>query len=190
MSFGMIILTPTSRTFLPNFNYASRTFDNRKSGGSITLQSNNPWDPPLIDPGLLVTDFDLFAARESIKKAYRFVEAPVWKDYIIAPTIDLLNMTTDALDEFIRNTGSSSGHIVSTAAMSAKDASYGVASISLLWICPKSSPVLCPHVVQVNPDLLVKGASGLSIIDASIMVGEKSLFPVPIKTDHIEAFHS
>ncbi|KAJ7134626.1 pyranose dehydrogenase [Mycena epipterygia] len=128
MSFGMIMLTPTSR-------------------GSITLQSNNPFDPPLIDPGLLVTDFDLFTARESIKKAYRFVEAPVWKDYIIAPTIDLLNMTTDALDEFIRNTGSSSGHIVSTAAMSAKDASYGV----------------------VNPDLLVKGASGLSIIDASIM---------------------
>ncbi|KAJ7280616.1 alcohol oxidase [Mycena rebaudengoi] len=128
MSFGMIMLTPTSR-------------------GSITLQSNNPFDPPLIDPGLLVTDFDLFTARESIKKAYRFVEAPVWKDYIIAPTIDLLNMTTDALDEFIRNTGSSSGHIVSTAAMSAKDASYGV----------------------VNPDLLVKGASGLSIIDASIL---------------------
>ncbi|KAJ7924083.1 aryl-alcohol oxidase [Mycena leptocephala] len=128
MSFGMIMLTPTSR-------------------GSITLQSNNPSDPPLIDPGLLVTDFDLFAIRESIKKAYRFVEAPVWKDYIIAPTIDLLNMTTDALDEFIRNTGSSSGHIVSTAVMSAKDASYGV----------------------VNPDLLVKGASGLSIIDASIM---------------------
>ncbi|KAF8160225.1 aryl-alcohol oxidase [Mycena galopus ATCC 62051] len=128
ISFGMIILTPTSR-------------------GSITLQSNNPFDPPLIDPGLLVTDFDLFTARESIKKAYRFVEAPVWKDYIIAPTVDLLNMTTDALDEFIRNTGSSSGHIVSTAMMSAKDASYGV----------------------VNPSLLVKGASGLSIIDASIM---------------------
>ncbi|KAJ7214512.1 aryl-alcohol oxidase [Mycena pura] len=128
MSFGMIILTPTSR-------------------GSITLQSNNPFDPPLIDPGLLVTDFDLFTARESIKKAYRFVDAPVWKDYIIAPTIDLLNMTTDELDEFIRNTGSSSGHIVSTAAMSAKDASYGV----------------------VNPDLLVKGARGLSVIDASIM---------------------
>ncbi|KAJ7834037.1 aryl-alcohol oxidase [Mycena olivaceomarginata] len=135
----------------------SRTFDNRKSGGSITLQSNNPWDPPLIDPGLLVTDFDLFAARESIKKAYRFVEAPVWKDYIIAPTIDLLNMTTDALDEFIRNTGSSSGHIVSTAAMSAKDASYGVASISLLWICPKSSPPFIPSAHTQAATYVSKG---------------------------------
>ncbi|KAF7361571.1 GMC oxidoreductase [Mycena sanguinolenta] len=128
MSVGMIVLTPTSR-------------------GSITLQSNNPFDPPLIDPGLLLTDFDLFTAREAIKKAYRLVQAPVWKDYIIAPTMDLLNMTTDELDEFIRNTGSSTGHIVSTAAMSAKNASYGV----------------------VNPDLLVKGANGLSIIDASII---------------------
>ncbi|KAJ6474769.1 glucose dehydrogenase short protein [Mycena sanguinolenta] len=128
MSAGMNMLTPTSR-------------------GSITLQSNNPFDPPLIDLGLLTTEFDLFAVREAIKKAYRFVQAPVWKDYIISPTIDLLNMTTDALDEFIRNSVGAVGHLVSTAAMSAKDASYGV----------------------VNPDLLVKGASGLSIIDASIL---------------------
>ncbi|KAF7375824.1 GMC oxidoreductase [Mycena sanguinolenta] len=128
ISFTMVVLTPTSR-------------------GSITLQSNNPFDPPLIDPGTLVTDFDRFATRESIKKAYRFVEAPVWKDYIIAPTVNLLNMSTDALDEFIRNNSSPAAHMVSTAAMSAKDASYGV----------------------VNPDLLVKGASGLRIIDASII---------------------
>ncbi|KAF7349784.1 GMC oxidoreductase [Mycena sanguinolenta] len=128
MSAGITVLTPTSR-------------------GSVSLQSNNPFDPPLIDLGLLTTDFDLFTAREAIKKAYRFVQAPVWKDYIIAPTIDLLNMTTDALDEFIRNNAGPVGHLVSTAAMSAKDASYGV----------------------VNPDLLVKGASGLSIIDASIL---------------------
>ncbi|KAF7375803.1 GMC oxidoreductase [Mycena sanguinolenta] len=128
INFLMVMLTPTSR-------------------GSITLQSNNPFDPPLIDPGILITDFDLFAIRESIKKAYRFVEAPVWKDYIIAPTVNFLNMSTDALDEFIRNTSSPAAHMVSTAAMSAKDASYGV----------------------VNPDLLVKGASGLRIIDASII---------------------
>ncbi|KAF7375575.1 GMC oxidoreductase [Mycena sanguinolenta] len=128
MSTGMTVLTPTSR-------------------GSVTLQSNNPFDPPLIDLGLLTTEFDLFTAREAINKAYRFVQAPVWKDYIIAPTVDLLNMTTDALDEFIRNNAGPVGHLVSTAAMSAKDASYGV----------------------VNPDLLVKGASRLSIIDASIL---------------------
>jgi hypothetical protein len=32
------------------------------------------------------------------------------------------------------------------------------------------------RVVQVNPDLLVKGASGLSIIDASILVSKKYTF--------------
>ncbi|KAF7358832.1 hypothetical protein MSAN_01222800 [Mycena sanguinolenta] len=128
ITFGMIVLTPTSR-------------------GSVTLRSNDPFDPPLIDLGMLTTDFDMFTARESIKKAYRFVQAPVWREYIIAPTIDLLNMSTDALDEFIRNNAIPISHLVSTAAMSARDASYGV----------------------VNPDLLVKGASGLSIIDASII---------------------
>ncbi|KAJ7366512.1 pyranose dehydrogenase [Mycena albidolilacea] len=128
ISFGMVVLNPTSR-------------------GSVTLQSNNPFDPPLIDLGLLKTDFDIFTAREAIKRAYRFVQAPVWKDYIIAPTFDLSNLSTEALDQFIRNGASSGAHLVSTAAMSARDASYGV----------------------VNPDLLVKGASGLSVIDASIL---------------------
>ncbi|KAJ7635120.1 alcohol oxidase [Roridomyces roridus] len=128
MSFVLVVLTPTSR-------------------GSITLASNNPFDPPLINPSVLLTDVDMFLARESVKKAYRFVKAPVWKNYIIAPIIDLSNMTMDALDEYIRNNGGASGHMGSTAAMSARNASYGV----------------------VNPDLVVKGASGLSIIDASVM---------------------
>ncbi|KAJ7821311.1 glucose dehydrogenase short protein [Mycena olivaceomarginata] len=146
MSAGMTVLTPTSRRPSCELQLEISVLT-KLLGGSITLQSNNPFDPPVIDLGLLTTEFDLFTAREAIKKAYRFVQAPVWKDYIIAPTIDLLNMTTDALDEFIRNTAGPVGHLVSTAAMSAKDASYGV----------------------VNPDLLVKGASGLSIIDASIL---------------------
>ncbi|KAF8153510.1 aryl-alcohol oxidase [Mycena galopus ATCC 62051] len=128
ISFALVVLTPTSR-------------------GSITIDSNNPFDPPLIDVGMLTTDFDMFTARESIKRAYRFVQAPTWKDYIISPNVDLLNMSTDALEEHIRNNAGFSSHLVSTAAMSAADASYGV----------------------VNPDLLVKGASGLSIIDASIL---------------------
>ncbi|KAJ7471265.1 glucose dehydrogenase short protein [Mycena galericulata] len=128
MNLGVAVLNPTSR-------------------GSITLQSNNPFDPPLIDVGMLQTDFDIFTARESIKSAYRFVQAPVWQDYVIAPTMDLSNLSTDALDEFIRNNASPSSHLVSTSAMTARNASYGV----------------------VNPDLLVKGIRGLSIIDASIL---------------------
>jgi hypothetical protein len=84
----------------------------------------------LIDLGLLKTDFDIFTIREAIKRAYRFVQAPVWKDYIIAPTIDLSDLSTEALDQFIRNGASAGAHLVSTAAMSARDASYGVVNSS------------------------------------------------------------
>ncbi|KAJ7719891.1 aryl-alcohol oxidase-like protein [Mycena olivaceomarginata] len=109
ISFALVVLTPTSR-------------------GSVTIESNNPFDPPL------TTDFDMFTIRESVKRAYRFVQAPTWKDYIHRGL-------------YIRNNAGFSSHLVSTAAMSAADASYGV----------------------VNPDLLVKGVTGLSIIDASIL---------------------
>ncbi|KAJ7643638.1 aryl-alcohol-oxidase from pleurotus Eryingii [Roridomyces roridus] len=128
MQLGMAVLTPTSR-------------------GSVTLQSNNPFDPPLIDLGFFTTEFDIFTARQAIQHAAKFVSASTWKDYIIAPTMDLANLSTDALDQYIRNTTDVSWHLVSTASMSAWNATYGV----------------------VNPDLLVKGASGLRVIDASIL---------------------
>jgi hypothetical protein len=37
-------------------------------GGSITLNTSNPFDPPLIDPGLLVDNYDMFAMRVAIKR--------------------------------------------------------------------------------------------------------------------------
>lgn len=116
-------------------------------GGSITLNNSNPLGLPLIDPGYLTSEFDLFAAREGVKLALRFLTAPVWKDYILAPLLDISNLTSDALDEFIRNSTSSSSHLVGSAGMSARDARYGV----------------------VDPDLRVKGARGVRIIDASIL---------------------
>ena len=174
-----------------SYNYSSRTFDYRNSGGSITLQSNNPFDPPLVDPGLLVTDFDLFTARESIKKAYQFVEAPVWKDYIIAPTIDLLNMTTDELDEFIRNTGSSTGHIVSTAAMSAKDASYGVASLSLLLDLSEELTYSLSPCGPGQSRPAREGRKGPQRHRCFHHGGRKTrYFPILTNADHIEAFCS
>jgi choline dehydrogenase-like flavoprotein len=90
----------------------------------------------------------MFVAREAIKRAYRFVQAPVWKDYIIAPTTDLSKLSPQALDDYIRNGAGPSLHFVGTAAMSPKGAGYGV----------------------VDPDLLVKGVRGVRIIDNSILV--------------------
>jgi hypothetical protein len=117
-------------------------------GGSITINSSNPFDPPVIDLGMLQSDFDLFTLREALKRAQQFFKAPVWQDVIIGPTQDLENITTDALDTFIRNTVTPVLHLVGSAAMSARDAKHGV----------------------VDPDLLVKGVHGLRIIDASVMV--------------------
>ncbi|KAJ7867956.1 aryl-alcohol oxidase-like protein [Mycena leptocephala] len=128
MSARMIVLNPVSR-------------------GSVTIKSNNPFDAPAIDPAFLQNELDILTAREALKRVQRIVAAPVWRDYIIAPTQDLENISQDALDEFIRNNSRTAYHLVGTAAMSPRDANYGV----------------------VNPDLLVKGTTGLRIIDASVL---------------------
>ncbi|KAJ7243025.1 hypothetical protein C8J57DRAFT_66332 [Mycena rebaudengoi] len=128
ISFGIALLSPTGR-------------------GSITINSTNPLDPPLIDLGLLASDFDILAAREGIKIAQRFAQASTWKDYILAPLQNLENVTNEELDEYLRNRTGSAFHPVGTAAMSARNARYGV----------------------VDPDLLVKGMRGLRIVDASVL---------------------
>ncbi|KAJ6481563.1 aryl-alcohol oxidase-like protein [Mycena vitilis] len=117
------------------------------SRGSITLNSSNPLDPPLINPQYLSSEFDLLVAREGLKRAQKFVTAPVFKDYILAPTVDMSNFTNEQIDQFIRNSAGTISHLVGSAGMSAPDATYGV----------------------VNPDLLVKGTARLSVIDASVL---------------------
>lgn len=119
----------------------------------MKLATNNPFDSPLIDPAYLESDFDIFVARESIKGFARFMSAPAWKGVVLGPQGALANATTDAeLDDFIRSTASAGAHPVGTAAMSKRDAGFGV----------------------VNPDLLLKNASGLRIIDASIFVSARN----------------
>ncbi|KAG6910317.1 hypothetical protein DXG01_011385 [Tephrocybe rancida] len=118
------------------------------SRGKITLNTSNPFDQPLIDPGLMTSEFDRFALRESVKQSIRFVSAPAWKDYIIRPDLGLQNITNDAeLDKYILDVTAPALHGVGTASMSAKGAKHGV----------------------VDPDLLIKGASGLRVVDASVM---------------------
>ncbi|KAK7052417.1 pyranose dehydrogenase 3 [Favolaschia claudopus] len=118
------------------------------SRGSIKLNSSNPLDPPLIDAGLLQSDFDVFVIQEAIKMAQKFVTAPVWKGYILEQITPPTNITTDsALRDFIRSTAGTSSHLAGSAGMSARNAGYGV----------------------VDPDLLLKGAVGVRIVDASVL---------------------
>lgn len=112
----------------------------------MTLNSNNPFDPPLINPNFLSSDFDIFVMREAIRSARRFLTAPVWADYVISPTN---NATTDAeLNEYIRGNTGSVFHPVGTSSMSPRGARYGV----------------------VDPDLRVKGVVGVRVVDASVLV--------------------
>ncbi|KAG1801876.1 aryl-alcohol oxidase-like protein [Suillus variegatus] len=117
------------------------------SRGSVTLASSDPFDNPIINPALLESPFDIYVMVEAIKSAKRFVEAPAWKGYIIQ-ALGALNSTIDEdLAEYARNSASTVFHPVRTARMTSYSNQDGV----------------------VNPDLLVKGSSGLRIVDASVL---------------------
>ncbi|KAL0578821.1 hypothetical protein V5O48_003189 [Marasmius crinis-equi] len=123
------LLTPTSR-------------------GTIQLSSSDPFDPPLIDPACLTTDFDISAIREGMKHAMAVASASVWDGYILGPLTNLSLSSTDAeLEAYARAHAAPNGHIVGTASMSKKGANYGV----------------------VDPDLRVKKATGLRVVDASVL---------------------
>ena len=113
--------------------------------GSVTINSTNPLDPPLINPNLLQSTFDFLALREAFLATRRFASAPSWKGYLLS---EVVNITDDNLDEYVRSSTTVLLHPVSTARMSRKDEEWGV----------------------VDPDLSVKGVEGLRIVDASVFV--------------------
>ncbi|KAF9002479.1 hypothetical protein BDQ17DRAFT_1425803 [Cyathus striatus] len=118
------------------------------SRGSVSLKSNDPFDVPLIDLAYFKDDIDLLIMKEAIASAERFFAGPTWKDIILGSQGEFSNVTDDlSLVQFIRENSDTGLHSVGTAAMSPKGAQFGV----------------------VDPDLLVKGATGIRIVDASIM---------------------
>ncbi|KAG5728166.1 hypothetical protein E4T56_gene19285 [Termitomyces sp. T112] len=119
------------------------------SRGSLTINSTNPFDPPLIDPALLKEESDRKMMRAALRHAFKFVTAPAFAGYVISPAGDLPNATiaTDAeLDTYMNAEAGTFFHPTGTAAMSPKGANYGV----------------------VDPDLKVKNITGLRVVDASI----------------------
>ncbi|KAJ7708169.1 alcohol oxidase [Mycena rosella] len=130
-----------------NFMTISTAVVSPAARGSVTLGSNNPLAAPLINPNFLGTDVDFFIMRESLKSALRFASSPAWAGYVISPVGLNFNSTDVELDAFIRANAGSVFHPAGSASMSSKDATWGV----------------------VNPDLRVKGLTGLRIVDLSVV---------------------
>lgn len=77
----------------------------------------------------------------AVESAKKFVTAVAWDGYI-------LGVTASNTENDLRNGVGTVFHPVGTASMSPADASWGV----------------------VNPDLKLKGAKGVRIVDASVLV--------------------
>ncbi|KAF7432616.1 hypothetical protein PC9H_004558 [Pleurotus ostreatus] len=120
------------------------------SRGSVTLNSSDPLDDPLIDLGLLEHEFESFTMREAVRAAQRFLDSPAWDDYIIGPSEALASVdfkNDSQLNAYVRKNAAPALHPVSTAAMSPYNVSWGV----------------------TDPDLKVKGVQGVRVVDASVL---------------------
>ncbi|KAG7440525.1 aryl-alcohol-oxidase from pleurotus Eryingii [Guyanagaster necrorhizus] len=131
-----------------HFMSMSVTLNTPTSRGSILLNTTDGFDQPLIDFGALSTDFDIFALKEGIRSAQRFLGTRAWDGYILDSLNNITTSSTDAeLEAFIHANSAPDGHIVATASMSPKAATHGV----------------------VDPDLRVKGTGKLRVVDGSIL---------------------
>lgn len=101
---------------------------------------------------MLDTLFDITTMVESIKAIKRFAAAPAWGDYVSSAFGSLAGTSDAELEEHARQHTTTVFHPTSTASMASQDSLDGV----------------------VNPDLTVKGTSGLRIVDLSVFVSSLS----------------
>lgn len=113
------------------------------------MNSSDPFNAPIIDPGFFTEEIDALIMREAVKAVGRLVAGDAWKDFVIAPYGQLANISTDdEIEAYARENSGTVFHPVGTASMSPQGASWGV----------------------VDPDLKVKGVDGLRVVDASVFV--------------------
>lgn len=115
----------------------------------MKLASSDPFEFPLIDPAFLSSNFDAQVMVYAIKAARRFVQTSPWAGFILDRFGDVgMAQTDDEIAAAARANIETIWHPTSTARMSPKDAAWGV----------------------VDSQLLVKGTSGLRVVDASVFV--------------------
>ncbi|KAG7098445.1 hypothetical protein E1B28_000396 [Marasmius oreades] len=129
----------------PNLIGVAPTLLSPISRGFVTLNTSNPFDHPFINLNFLDSEFDLFALREGIRSARRFMSSPSFNGFLVSAVVNAT--TDDELDEFITATAGGACHPIGTAMMSPRGADWGV----------------------VDPDLRVKGVERLRVVDASVL---------------------
>lgn len=128
-----------------------------KSKGSIRLQSDDPFDPPLIDPNYLDHPDDVKTMLRGIREVLKLGDTKTFKS-IGASTQDPFDAYTPDCDGFQKNSDDywicrikhytfTVYHPTSTCRMGAKDDPTAV----------------------VDPELRVKGIQNLRVVDASVM---------------------
>ncbi|KAJ7761112.1 aryl-alcohol oxidase precursor [Mycena metata] len=118
------------------------------SRGWVKLNSSDPLAPPLINPNLVGSEVDLFFMRYAVRSALRIAGAKAFNGYVISPTFPLSSTSTDnEIDAFIRENTATVFHPVGTCSITPNNTDFGV----------------------VNPDLRVKGLTGLRVVDLSVM---------------------
>ncbi|KAJ7822586.1 alcohol oxidase [Mycena leptocephala] len=143
ISNGLLVPPPPTGNFLS----VTPAVVSPASRGSVTLNSSDPLADPLINPNILGSEVDVFIMREAVKSAMRFTTAPAWQSYVISPLGLNYTSTNAEIDDFVRENARTGLHVVGTASMSPKGATWGV----------------------VDPDLSVKGLTGLRIVDLSVV---------------------
>ncbi|TFK37744.1 aryl-alcohol-oxidase from pleurotus Eryingii, partial [Crucibulum laeve] len=147
---------PNSGRYISNIHVVTTP----TSRGSITLNSSNPFTAPIIDPNFFDTNYDLSVMVYAIRSAQRFIKAQPWNGFVLAPYPDLApvfadNSTDADIVTYIRKFTRTIHHPVGTAAAS-KEKGKGV----------------------VDSNLLVKNASGIRIVDASVFPFLPSAHPL------------
>ncbi|KAF5313692.1 hypothetical protein D9611_010105 [Ephemerocybe angulata] len=116
-------------------------------GGTLKLRSNNSFDKPHIYYNLLSHPYDIAAHKEALRSLKRYYSGPAWDGFATGfkgPDPDALS--NEALEKAIRDGAFTSLHPVGSVQMSPRNSKRGV----------------------VDPDMRVKGLSGLRIVDASV----------------------
>ncbi|KAF9265658.1 aryl-alcohol oxidase-like protein [Marasmius fiardii PR-910] len=118
------------------------------SRGTVSLASNDPFKFPNIDPGYLTHPQDVAVAVEAVRVARNFTSQPSWSQYLLGlfGPPEIPSEGDSELMEYARNHVTTFWHPCCTTKMGKKNDSTAV----------------------VDADLLLKGATGLRIVDASV----------------------